>query len=332
MAPDSTESEATKRFRERDLRYDDENEFDEQFSSSPAVGLGEESGVSRRDPSSVVRVGSTYYVWYTKMEGSPEVGIDSATDELPATSWDLADIWYATSEDGHCWTERGKAVERGGLGFDQRSVFTPDILVESGRYHLFYQAIPDHRYQSTRNVVAMASADSPDGPWEKKSEPVLEAGKGPTEWDRRVLKNHDPGPLKLDDTYLLYYKGEGTPETKGQPSQWRRQWGVALADDPEGPYEKSELNPVTNSGHETHVWRHDGGVAALLTRDGPEKNTIQFAPDGLNFTPKANVQSPPIAGGPYRPEFADGEDVEQMTWGLAHRAWKTWPHIVRFDC
>ncbi len=28
---------------------------------------------------------------------------------------------------------------------------------------------------------------------------------------------------------------------------------------------------------------YNGGVAALIATDGPEKNTIQWAPDGINF-------------------------------------------------
>ena len=60
-------------------------------------------------------------------------------------------------------------------------------------------------------------------------------------------------------------------------------WGVAIADEPTGPYVKSPYNPVTNSGHEVCVWLYRGGVAALLTTDGPEKNTIQYAADGINF-------------------------------------------------
>ena len=54
-------------------------------------------------------------------------------------------------------------------------------------------------------------------------------------------------------------------------------WGVAIADQPEGPHVKSEYNPVTNSGHETLLWHYRGGIAALLTTDGPEKNTIQWS-------------------------------------------------------
>lgn len=48
-------------------------------------------------------------------------------------------------------------------------------------------------------------------------------------------------------------------------------WGVAIADDIMGPYVKSEYNPVTNSGHETCLWKYNGGIAAFLRTDGVEK-------------------------------------------------------------
>ncbi|MEI8641249.1 hypothetical protein P4S68_09605 [Pseudoalteromonas sp. Hal099] len=47
--------------------------------------------------------------------------------------------------------------------------------------------------------------------------------------------------------------------------------GVAIADDVMGPYVKSEFNPISNSGHEVVVWNFRGGIASLLTTDGPEK-------------------------------------------------------------
>ena len=36
------------------------------FTSTPAVGLGPEPGVMRRDPSDIIAVEGTFYVWYTK--------------------------------------------------------------------------------------------------------------------------------------------------------------------------------------------------------------------------------------------------------------------------
>ena len=72
---------------------------------------------------------------------------------------------------------------------------------------------------------------------------------------------------------------------------------MAIADQPEGPYVKSPYNPVTNSGHEVCVWHYDGGIAALLTTDGPEKNTIQWAADGVNFEIMAVLKGAPEAIG-----------------------------------
>jgi hypothetical protein len=67
------------------------------------------------------------------------------------------------------------------------------------------------------------------------------------------------------------------------------------------------------------MWPYREGIAALVSLDGPEKNTIQYAPDGVNFHVKALLQVPPIAPGPYIPDaFADNRDGRGFTWGLCH--------------
>lgn len=52
----------------------------------------------RRDPSSVIRVGDSYYVWYTRSTGESHGYTDDP--ELKVWPWDLAEVWYATSPDG----------------------------------------------------------------------------------------------------------------------------------------------------------------------------------------------------------------------------------------
>ena len=139
---------------------DSQNELYARFRYSPVTGLGYEAGVNRRDPSTIIKVGDTYYVWYTRSNNAK-------------LSWANADIWYATSKDGWHWAEQGPAVERGPDGsFDDLSVFTANILLAEGQYYLTYQAERKHGYEI--NVIAMAIADSPDGPWEKLPEPLLE--------------------------------------------------------------------------------------------------------------------------------------------------------------
>ena len=115
-------------------------------------GIGAESGVMRRDPSDVINVGGLYYLWYSKGKIAP--GYD-------------ATVWYATSEDGHNWTEKGMALGKGKAGsWEGASVFTPNILVAQGRYWLFYTGT-SRKYKRPFNPdskIGIAVSDSPDGP------------------------------------------------------------------------------------------------------------------------------------------------------------------------
>lgn len=103
--------------------------FDD-FSRFDVHGIGREPGVTRRDPTPVIRSGGRYHVWYSRTTAS--------RDGYSAT------VWYASSADGRTWTEHGEAVGRGRPGaFDEHAVFTPTILVADGRYWLFYTAVPE---------------------------------------------------------------------------------------------------------------------------------------------------------------------------------------------
>ena len=124
---------------------------------------------------------------------------------------------------------------------------------------------------------------------------------------------HDPALLFRAGQYWLYYRARASATQPGF------EWGVAVAADPFGPYFKSPLNPLTNSGHEVMVWPYAGGVAGLLTRCGPEKNTIQLAPDGLNFEIKASIALPPQAMGALRVSQSENhEPLAGLQWGLSH--------------
>ena len=342
-AQDATKSAATQRFTVDDSK----NEFFTMFRYKPVKGLGYEPGVGRRDPSNIIHHDGRYYVWYTRIEGGRPVGVKRATGTQRAFRWDLAEIWYATSPNGFNWTEQGMCVERGPKGsFDDRSVFTPNILVAEGRYYLVYQAVTAPYTQRTKNVVAMARADTPDGPWEKLKEPVLRTGGGGRwkgneadlpghmkwaeaeelgEWDS--MKVHDPGFLVRDGKYWLYYKGQ---QIGRQP--FESKWGVAIGDSPEGPFVKHRLNPITNSGHEIWVWPYRSGVAAIIDWAGPEKNSVQYAPDGINFEPVASLLDIPPAGGAYVPDlFTDTRNGQGFSWGLCYIK-DDWDYLVRFEC
>ena len=330
---------------------DARSEFFSAFRYSPISGLGKEPGVTRRDPSKVIKDGETYYVWYSRRQTSEGwLGIAHASETRPAWDWDMADIWYATSKDGFNWEERGPAVLRGEQGsFDDRAVFTPDILVHEGKYYLYYQVIQGVWKHRSIHQIGMAWAESPDGPWTKMPEPVLRPGRRGDfvgeeddadavgsfgDWDSHKL--HDPYVLAYRGQIWLYYKGVQFGRT------YRHDlgigWGAAIADDPNGPFVKSPLNPLTNSGHETFLYPFRGGIAAITSHEGPEKNTVQFAPDGLNFEVVGKVTVPPVAAGPYVPDaFSGSGDGRGVTWGLAHIQHEhdgrlANGYLVRFDC
>ena len=150
------------------------------------------------------------------------------TWDTPVFDWDLAEIWYATSEDGFNWREQGVAVTRGPEdAYDGRSVFTPDVLMTRDGFYLYYQAV-DYPYRTrTRNTIGMSWSRSPDGPWQRADAPVLKPGEAGEwlgdndsdevqrygDWDSH--KVHDPFILVRDGRYWLYFKG--------QPMGWTNQ-------------------------------------------------------------------------------------------------------------
>ncbi|MBC8471956.1 MAG: family 43 glycosylhydrolase [Planctomycetes bacterium] len=302
-----------------------------------------EEGVIRRDPTAVILVGDTYYVWYTKGHGKA-YGFGTGDPSKKVFPWDLTEIWYATSKDGWDWKERGLAVGRGSEGsYDDRAVFTPEILAHNGKYYLVYQVVKAPYVNRVKNNVGMAIAGSPDGPWKKLAAPILKPadnGQWLCDEDNRfkVIKQGDFDSHKVHDPTLMYYKNKFYLYYKGERMGERLtfggreiKWGVAIADKPEGPYIKSEYNPITNSGHEICVWPYRGGMAAMLTTDGPERNTIQFAPDGINFEIKSHIKSGPQAVGLIRSLDTDKSPLEGIRWGLCHEYRSDWQYIRRFE-
>lgn len=158
------------------------------YSTSPAINLGIDR-VMRRDPSDIIKVDDLYYVWYTK---------GNFYHEYDAT------IWYATSPDGHTWTEKGEVLERGSKNsWDEQSVFTPNILVAEGKYWLFYTGVAKPFVHAgpkkTPAAFGVAVAESPDGPWKKlDNNPVVKPTGRPDDFDG----------LRLDDACLIVREGK----------------------------------------------------------------------------------------------------------------------------
>jgi len=309
------------------------NDWFIEFSDlKPLKGdLAYEEGVVRRDPSAMIKEDGKYYVWYSRSTG-PSQGFGGNVEEDKVFPWDRCDIWYATSEDGVTWKEEGLAVARGEKGtYDDRSVFTVEIMKNENKYYLCYQTVQSPYSVRVKNQVGLAWSDSPNGPWTKSKEPILspaDNGIWKGEEQNRFLvekkgdfdshKVHDPCIIPFKGKFYLYYKGEQMGEEITFGGRQIRH-GVAIADKPEGPYVKSPYNPISNSGHEICVWPYNGGIAALITTDGPEKNTIQWAPDGVNFEIMSVIPGVDAhAIGLNRTADNEKDPTEILRWGLSH--------------
>ncbi|SOE20062.1 hypothetical protein SAMN06298216_0562 [Spirosomataceae bacterium TFI 002] len=313
-----------------------ENELYTQFKYTELKGFDYNNGdgtISRRDPSKVIFKNNKYYIWYTyRHTATPPKGADLSSDTVPSADWDLSEIWYATSEDGFTWKEQGVAVPRPPkpqVGW--RSVTTTDILEWEGKYYLYYQGFMETSGKRGDDCpVAVSYANSPDGPWTPYGKIVVPNGaKG--DWDQFSI--HDPYPLVYKGKIYLYYKSDFNEK----PDLVRMQ-GLAIADNPLGPFTKHPLNPIMNSGHETTMFPFKDGIAALVIRDGNEHNTIQYAADGVNFKIAAIAEFLPTAAGPYIPDaFTNTKDGRGITWGISHltnvNSWETNHSVLlRFDC
>lgn len=309
------------------------NDWFIQFGAlQPLKGdLAYEEGVVRRDPSAIIKESGKYYVWYTKSMGRTQ-GFGGDIEVEKVFPWDRCDIWYATSDDGWTWKEEGLAVPRGEKGsYDDRSVFTVEIMKWEDKYYLSYQAVKSPYNVRVKNTVGLAWADSPNGPWTKSDEPILhpaDNGIWKGEEQNRFLvekkgnfdshKVHDPCILPYKGKFYLYYKGEQMGEQITFGGRQIRH-GLAVANNPKGPYVKSPYNPISNSGHEICVWPYKGGIASLITTDGPEKNTIQWAPDGINFEIMSVISGVNAhAIGLNRNADTEKEPTEILRWGLTH--------------
>ena len=94
LAAEDTASEAHRRkYEDWGLYGDSVNPLFTSFRYSRVSGIGSETGVTRRDPSTVLRVDGTYYVWYTHRRTQKAIreGLRSIGDqdwETPVFDWD----------------------------------------------------------------------------------------------------------------------------------------------------------------------------------------------------------------------------------------------------
>lgn len=299
----SAQSQEIKELREKFQKAD--------FKYDKLSGIGHEKGCTRRDPSDIIKVGDTYYVYYTKVYG-----------QSPGY-WGT--IWYATSKDeGYSWKEEGEILGRGKKNtFDSQATFTPNILYAMGKYYLYYTGVkptPGNKEEAFENnsstditAIGLATSDSPSGPFTRLShEPILKVSPEPDKFDS--YRVDDAALIYRNGLYWLYFKGRG--RVNGESGPVHTQMGAAFSKYPEGPFTKLD-NPILSGSHEVILWQQGTGIGALASLS----ETFEYAPDGIDFMRNklgVSIDNFPKAAGVFRQDLTDsGVKGEGLKWGIS---------------
>lgn len=143
--------------------------------------------------------------------------------------------------------------------WDGTTAHNPYIIEKDGKYYLYYMGTtapegtvetpssysPQWYEYRNRQQIGVAVSDSLDGPWTRLDEPVFAPDKEPnedgsTKWDSMLVSN--PALTVMPDgRILLIYKG--VQDTTGGDTSKKNgvvKIGVAIADDPQGPFVRQE--------------------------------------------------------------------------------------------
>lgn len=179
--------------------------------------------------------------------------------------------------------------------FDATTCHNPHIQFVDGKYCLFYMGNSNGKTNTKR--IGFATADSPEGPWQRCDKPLLEAG-APGSWDDHCTTN--PAFLKHPNgENWLYYKSWNTKEYEeaaGKAIRGNRKYGLAISDQIDSGYKKYSGNPVIDFSsfgenqqlEDAYVW-HEKGKFWLIARDmgfiDHKKGLIFESEDGINWSP-----------------------------------------------
>lgn len=177
--------------------------------------------------------------------------------------------------------------------WDATTCHNPHIQKVDGTYCLFFMGNSNGKTNTKR--IGLATADSLYGPWQRPDQPLLLPGQEGA-WDDHCTTN--PSFVKHPNgQYWLYYKSWNTKdyETAKGPIRGNRKYGLAIADNLQGPYKKYEGNPVIDFSakgnnrqfEDAFVWREKGKFK-MIARDmgvySHEAGLIMESKNGKQWT------------------------------------------------
>lgn len=174
--------------------------------------------------------------------------------------------------------------------FDATTCHNPHIQKIGDTYYLFYMGNSDGTVYTKR--IGLAQSKSLYGPWERSDKPLLDAGEAGA-WDDCNTTN-PAFVLHPDGKAWLYYKSWNKKEYQDQQGTIRanRKYGLAIADQVDGPYKRSGNNPVIDLSihgdnkqvEDAYVYIEDGKYKMLMRDMGYFDHVV-----GLIFTSEDGI-------------------------------------------
>ena len=168
---------------------------------------------------------------------------------------------------------------RGAEFWDGLCTHNPTIHKFNGKYYLYYMGntgdgvVTGSPGEVKLNVshrnnqrIGVAVSNSPNGPWERFNEPLIDVSKDSTAMDALMTSNPSI-TKKPDGGYLMVYKAVGKLKKGvfGGPVVHC----VATSESPTGPFKKYDFPIFTAEGHDfpaedPFIWYQDGKYRAIL--------------------------------------------------------------------
>lgn len=127
------------------------------------------------------------------------------------------------------------------------------IYDDQGKVHVYYSTWDNDGNWLVNSKIAHAVADHPEGPYKRQG--VIMKGRGAGYWDAHTI--HNPSVYKVDGKYVLLYIGSDTTRQeswrKRAPEANTQRIGMAIADSPYGPWQRSD-QPVIDVSTDSMAW------------------------------------------------------------------------------
>lgn len=237
--------------------------------------------------SSLVKHEDIYYLFYSRWK--KEYGFEAWVSH--------SEIAVASSRElfGKFCFEKVLFFKENSERWDRDCFHNPTVLPWNGKYYLYYMGNHgDGSFWSHRNNqrIGVAVAEHPLGDWKRGAHPLIDVSQNG--FDCLMTSNPSVCVLPSGKIAMIY---KGVAKEKSLPKGGPVVCGMAFADHPMGPFEKTGVPVMQNPNHpwsveDPFLFCEQGTLYAIVkdfhgyfTGTGTTSLALFESPDGLDFVP-----------------------------------------------